>query len=85
LTRLLSTALVAAVALIGPAAATAAEDSLSLQLRVKRVLDYPKPIARIQVDREGVIAVRAPSRLSVVGTFGADGCAEKRRSGLVWG
>ena len=23
--------------------------------------------------------------LSVVGTFGADGCAEKRRSGLVWG
>jgi hypothetical protein len=25
------------------------------------------------------------SALSVVGTFGADGCAEKRRSGLVWG
>ncbi|WP_347270545.1 type II and III secretion system protein family protein [Rhizorhabdus histidinilytica] len=84
MTRLLSTALVAAVALLGPASATAAEDSLSLQLKVKRVLDYPKPIARIQVDREGVIAVRAPSRRSLgitaIGTgfatlsvFAADG------------
>ncbi|MFD2498396.1 hypothetical protein ACFSTI_05460 [Rhizorhabdus histidinilytica] len=64
MTRLLSTALVAAVALLGPASATAAEDSLSLQLKVKRVLDYPKPIARIQVDREGVIAVRAEPPLA---------------------
>ncbi|QTH21718.1 hypothetical protein HRJ34_26040 [Rhizorhabdus wittichii] len=28
---------------------------------------------------------QAPLKVSVVGTFGADGCAEKRRSGLVWG
>ena len=30
-------------------------------------------------------SVPAETVLSVVGTFGADGCAEKRRSGLVWG
>jgi hypothetical protein len=29
--------------------------------------------------------IRDGEGLSVVGTFGADGCAEKRRSGLVWG
>jgi pilus assembly protein CpaC len=91
LTRLLSTALVATVALFGAGFASAAQDSVSLQLKAKHVLDYPRPIARIQVDREGVISVRAPNRRSLgvtaIGTgqatltvFAADGSLIGRTS-----
>lgn len=84
MTRLFPSALLAAVALLPLAGAGAADDTLSLRLKAKRVLDYPRPIARIQIDREGVIAVRAPSRRSLgvtaIGTgkamlsvFAADG------------
>lgn len=91
MTRLFSTVLVAAIALSGQGPASAAQDSMSLPLKAKRILDYPGPIARIQVDREGVISVRAPSRRSLgitaIGTglatlsvFGADGSLIGRTS-----
>jgi hypothetical protein len=42
-----------------------------------------------EVERQRLATPAEPASpriiLSVVGTFGADGCAEKRRSGLVWG
>ncbi|QTH24622.1 recombinase family protein [Rhizorhabdus wittichii] len=41
--------------------------------------------AELKSVRELADELEAEGILSVVGTFGADGCAEKRRSGLVWG
>ena len=40
---------------------TAAQTSAPLHVRDQRTLSYPKPIARVEVDREGVIAIASPS------------------------
>jgi pilus assembly protein CpaC len=52
-----------------------AGDPVSMQLRAKRILHFPRPIARVQVDREGVVAVRAPTGRSLSITAIGNGTA----------
>lgn len=64
--------------------ALAAEPATSFHVKEKRTLSYPKPIGRVEADREGVISIAAPSarslRLTAVGAgettlsvYGQDG------------
>ena len=74
-------ALAVALAAAPPAQA---QDQRSLSIQQKRTLTYPRPIGRIEVDRDDIISVAAPTArsLSVTGIgagtttisiFGRDG------------
>jgi pilus assembly protein CpaC len=74
---------------------TWAQGQQSLSIQQKRTLSYPRPIGRIEVDRENVVSVAAPTArsLSVTGVgageatisvFGRDGALMAQTSLTVW-
>lgn len=71
MTRILSAALAAALMCSTIHGQAAAQDT-SLPLRGKRTLTFPQPIGRVEVDRDNILSITAPSarslRLTGIGT-----------------
>lgn len=79
------------IALALPAPSLHAQTGQPLALHDKRTLTYPRPIGRVEIDREGVVAITAPSARSLrvtgigpgdatVSVFARDGAAMARTS-----
>lgn len=80
----MKTILAAALTIIAPPSAATAQTAEPLALKAKRTLSFPRPIGRIEVDRDNVISVTAPTARSIritgvgagdatLSVFGGDG------------
>ena len=86
--------LILATAFLALATPAAAQDAQPLPLGAKRTLSFPRPIGRVEVDREDIITVAAPTARSLritgigpgeatISVFAADGASLSRTTLLV--